>query len=83
VLPVADSLAIGRVVTGALLVVEMRRTPVAAVHRAKDALTRNQTRLLGVVMNKLQPRDAGPGYGYGYGSMQDAPGAGVASDAGL
>ena len=82
VLPVADSLAIGRIVSGALLVVEMRRTPVAAVHRAKDALTRNQTRLLGVVMNKLQMRDAEPGYGYGYGygSTHEAAGAGAGSE---
>jgi hypothetical protein len=41
---------------------------VGAVTRAKDALTRNQTRLLGVIMNKQQPKDADAGYyGYGYG----------------
>jgi len=68
VLPVADTLAVGRIVSGALLVVEMRETPVGAVQRAKDALTRNQTRLLGIIMNKQQARDADIGfYGYGYG----------------
>ena len=68
VLPVADTLAVGRIVSGALLVVETRKTPVGAVTRAKDALTRNQTRLLGVVMNKQQARDVDAGYyGYGYG----------------
>jgi capsular exopolysaccharide synthesis family protein len=71
VLPVADALVIGRMVAGAVLVVETRRAPIGAVRKAKDALIRNQTRLLGVVVNKLQPRDAradeGYGYGYGYG----------------
>jgi capsular exopolysaccharide synthesis family protein len=72
VLPVADTLAVGRIVSGALLVVEMRKTPVGAVQRAKDALIRNQTRLLGVVMNKQQQRDADVGYyGYGYGYGDD------------
>lgn len=72
VLPVADTLAVGRIVSGALLVVEMRKTPVGAVQRAKDALIRNQTRLLGVVMNKQQQRDADVGYyGYGYGYGED------------
>jgi len=40
---------------------------VGAVQQAKNALIRNQTRLLGVVMNKLQPRDQSVGFGYGYG----------------
>jgi capsular exopolysaccharide synthesis family protein len=70
VLAVADTLVIGRMAAGALLVAEMRRTPTVAVQRAKDALTRNQTRLLGLVLNKFQSRDASEiafGYGYGYG----------------
>ena len=67
VLPVADTLVIGRMVTGALLVVETRRTPIGAITQAKDALTRNQTRLFGVVVNKLHAKDADGGYGYGYG----------------
>jgi capsular exopolysaccharide synthesis family protein len=67
VLPVADTLVIGRMVGGAVLVVETRKTPVGAVHQAKDALTRSQTRLLGVVVNKLQPNDARSDEGYGYG----------------
>jgi len=70
VLPVADTLVIGRMAAGAILVVESRRTPISAVQQAKDALTRNQTRMLGLVLNKMQSRDlpgAGYGYGYGYG----------------
>ncbi|MBA2326598.1 MAG: CpsD/CapB family tyrosine-protein kinase [Actinobacteria bacterium] len=82
VLPVADTLVIGRFVAGAVLVVEARRTPVPAVKRAKDALTRNQTRLLGVVLNKFQAKDVtygygdsfGYGYGYGYGYGSRRPG---------
>ena len=45
------------------------------MNKAKDLLTRNQTRLLGVVLNKFQRRDAGAsfgyGYGYGYGNRPD------------
>jgi receptor protein-tyrosine kinase len=63
VLPVADTLVIGRLAAGAVLVVEARRTPAPAVKRAKDALTRNQTRLLGVVLNKFRPTITGYGYG--------------------
>lgn len=77
VLPVADTLVLGRMATGAVLVVESRRTPITSVQQAKDALTRNQTRLLGVVLNKVQSRDmssAGYGYGYGYGDT-DGDGA--------
>ena len=72
VLLVADTLVIGRMAAGAVLVVEPRRTALAAVQRAKDALTRNQCRILGLVINKYQAKDAldatyGYGYGYGYG----------------
>jgi capsular exopolysaccharide synthesis family protein len=67
VLPVADTLVIGRMAAGAILVVEARKTPVAAIQRAKDALTRSQTRLLGVVVNKLLAKDTDDAYGYGYG----------------
>lgn len=66
ILPVADTLVIGRIVGGAVLVVEARRTPVPTVRRAKDALIRNQTRLYGVVVNKLDRAYAEYGYGYGY-----------------
>jgi receptor protein-tyrosine kinase len=67
VLPVADALVIGRVAAGAVLVTESRRTSIASVNKAKDLLTRNQTRLLGVVLNKYEQRDARTNYGYGYG----------------
>jgi len=72
VLPVADTLVIGRMAAGALLVVASRATPVTAVQQAKNALIRNQTRLLGVILNKVQPRDlrdSSYGYGIGYGEV--------------
>lgn len=66
VLPVADTLVIGRLAAGAVLVVESRRTPVHLVNRAKSALIRNQTRILGVVLNKLRPDDEDARLSYGY-----------------
>jgi capsular exopolysaccharide synthesis family protein len=83
VLPVADTLVIGRMAAGAILVVESRSTPVPSVMQAKDALTRNQTRLLGVVLNKVQPRDLTTtiGYGYAYGDG-DGDGDGSRADGG-
>ncbi len=68
VLPVADMLVIGRIVTGVILVVEARRTTVTEITKTKDLLTRNQTRILGVVLNKLRPRDGSYGDAYGYGT---------------
>lgn len=81
VLPVADTLALGRFASGALLVVETGRVPLPAVRKAKAALTRNQTRLLGVVLNRFDGRGAvdAPGYGYGYGYGVPHPAA-VASN---
>jgi non-specific protein-tyrosine kinase len=69
VLRVADTLVIGRMASGALMVVEARKTAITSVTKAKDLLIRNQTRLLGIVLNKFQQRDAGlaDGFGYGYG----------------
>ena len=62
VLPVADTLVIGRMAAGALLVTEARRTSMESVRKAKDLLIRNRTRLLGVAVNKFKPRDHGYGY---------------------
>jgi non-specific protein-tyrosine kinase len=67
VLPVADTLVIGRLAAGAVLVVESRRTPVQMVNRAKAALIRNQTRILGVVLNQQRAADDDAGYQFGYG----------------
>ena len=66
VLPVADTLVLGRMASGAIIVTEARRTAITAVQKAKELLIRNQTRLLGIVINKFHPRYADYGYGYGY-----------------
>lgn len=75
VLPVADTLVIGRISSGAILVAESRKTALPALQKAKDLLIRNQTRLLGVVLNKFRNSDADYsfGYGYGYGAPQEGP----------
>lgn len=68
VLPVADTLVIGRLAAGAVLVVEARETPVDLVNRTKSALTRNRTRVLGVVLNKVREGDdLATTYAYGDG----------------
>lgn len=71
VLPVADTLVIGPAVSGAVLVVEAHRTPTDTAQQAKNALIRNQTRLFGIVLNKVQANKGGQGYGYGYGYGED------------
>lgn len=66
VLPVADTLVIGRLAAGAVLVVRSRSTAYPAAQAAKNALTRNQTRILGTVVNEVDEQDLSYGYGYGY-----------------
>lgn len=66
VLPVADTLVIGRLAAGAVLVVEAGRTPLPTAERAKSALVRNHTRILGVVLNQLRPSDDEADYALGY-----------------
>jgi capsular exopolysaccharide synthesis family protein len=63
VLPVADTLVVARMAAGALLVVEAGRTSDADVRAAGDALARNDVRVLGVALNKLDAREVRLGYG--------------------
>ncbi len=65
VLAVADTLVVGRNAAGAILVVQAAVTEVTDANRAKDALARNQTRLLGVVVNQVEEDVEGVPYGYG------------------
>jgi capsular exopolysaccharide synthesis family protein len=58
VLPVADTLVLGGLAAGAVLVVEARRTAVQTVKQAKEMLAKSHVRLLGVVLNKFDPRYA-------------------------
>jgi capsular exopolysaccharide synthesis family protein len=68
VLGFADSMVLGRLASGVVLVVEARKTPVPVVQEAKDALIRNQARMLGVIVSKMDPRDTSQHDGYGYGT---------------
>lgn len=54
VLGTTDAISIGRFAGGAILVVESRRTPASMVAQARDALLRNQVRVLGVVLTTNQ-----------------------------
>jgi capsular exopolysaccharide synthesis family protein len=63
VLPVADSLSLCRVTGGVLLVAAAGQTTYPQLERALELLTRNQARVLGVVLNKARER-VSVGYGY-------------------
>jgi capsular exopolysaccharide synthesis family protein len=62
VLPVADTLVLGPLAAGALLVAQANRTGLEALQKAKDLLIRNRTRLLGVALN----RSDGAATGYAF-----------------
>lgn len=68
VLSVADTLVIGHIASGAVLVTEGGRTALGEVEKAKALLVRNHTRLLGVAINKFSGRDRS------FGTTGDAPG---------
>ena len=78
VLPVADALGLGRLVSGALLVVETGRVPLPAVQRAKAELTRNQVRILGMVLNRFDDQDSLAPYRFDY-TADAAPTAGTST----
>lgn len=65
VLAVADATILAPRVNGTLLVVENGKTRRAALAQAVERLQNSNTRLLGVLINKLDPRKTG-GYGYYY-----------------
>jgi capsular exopolysaccharide synthesis family protein len=80
VIPVADMLVLGRVVTGVVLVAAAGHTTATDLNQAKNRLVRNQTRILGVVLNKLRPGDEGFGDVYAYGSEPSAGEAATGND---
>jgi capsular exopolysaccharide synthesis family protein len=61
-LPVTDACILAAKVDGTMLVVDSSKTRSQALRRAKEALTKSKTRLLGAVLNKLKRR--GGGYYY-------------------
>jgi capsular exopolysaccharide synthesis family protein len=74
VLAVADTLTIAGVAGATVLVVDTRRTNADSLQRTRDLLIRNQTRILGMVINQVHASDASvsAAEGYGYGAARDA-----------
>jgi polysaccharide biosynthesis transport protein len=66
VLAVSDAQIVGRLVDGAIVVVQPHKNHRRLVVRACHSFAATGTNVLGVVANGLSP-DSGPGYGYGYG----------------
>lgn len=65
-LPVADASILASKVDGTMLVVDTSKTRAQALRRAKEALLRSKTHLLGAVLNKVKRRGGGGGYYYYY-----------------
>ncbi|HKI92679.1 MAG TPA: CpsD/CapB family tyrosine-protein kinase [Gaiellaceae bacterium] len=63
VLPIADAAILSRLVDGVVLVVDVSRTPIEAVRRAKDLLRAVDARLLGIVANRSPVKATAYGYG--------------------
>jgi len=74
VLVVADgALLSGSVKAGTILVCDADRTRLAAALKAKEQLEKVGTEIVGVVLNRVNPRDEDYGYGYGYGYYYETP----------
>lgn len=71
-LAMADTLTLAPHVDGVLLVLEAGRAPVASVQRLMDALLLVDANVVGVALNKVNPRDTVARYGYGYDQRYDA-----------
>ena len=66
-LPVADSLLLGRHVDGVILSVMHDHSLVASVAEAQHRLRSVGANILGVVVNGISPHGGDYGYGYAYG----------------
>lgn len=67
ILGLADAPLISRAVEGCIAVVESRGVAVRVVRLALDRLHLVRAHIFGVILTKLDTRQAGYGYGYGYG----------------
>lgn len=65
-LPVADASILAAKVDGTMLVVDSNRTRPQALRRARDALMKSKTNLLGAVLNKVKRRGGGNYYYHYY-----------------
>jgi succinoglycan biosynthesis transport protein ExoP len=66
ILAVTDATILASKVDGTMLVIDSGKTRSQALQRAKDALVRSKTHLLGAVLNKLKRRGGGYYYHYYY-----------------
>jgi Mrp family chromosome partitioning ATPase len=73
---VADPVLIAPHTSGVLVVLEAGRTSQAAVQRIIDNFSLAGARVLGVALNKVDPRAQEVYYGYGYGYDYQALGKG-------
>ncbi len=69
-LPVADAIAISRVATGVVLVVDVTRTRRAQVVQSVEAVRLGGGRVIGAVLNRTKPGAVGAS-AYGYGSRPE------------
>lgn len=66
-LGLADSLFIGRSVEGVVYIIEAQREPIRSIRASIKRMRSVNIRVLGAIVTKFDPRDAGLAYGYGYG----------------
>ena len=66
VLPVTDSLVLGRMVDGLILVIDSGEVKVEMAREVKNQLVHSGANILGVVLNKVRSEHHGYGYGYYY-----------------
>jgi capsular exopolysaccharide synthesis family protein len=72
-LPVADAAVLSTAADGALVVISAKRTTFEQLQQSLDNLTKVNGRVLGVVLNKVAPRDtAAAQYQYQYASPEPA-----------
>ena len=66
VLPVTDSLVLGRMVDGLIMVIDSGEVKVEMAREVKNQLVHAGANILGVVLNKVRSEHHGYGYGYYY-----------------
>ena len=66
VLPVTDSLVLGSMVDGLILVIDSGEIKVEMAREVKNQLVHSGANILGVVLNKVRSEHHGYGYGYYY-----------------
>ena len=66
VLPVTDSLVLGSMVDGLILVIDSGEIKVEMARDVKNQLVHAGANILGVVLNKVRSEHHGYGYGYYY-----------------